>query len=239
MANELNTKKAPKNKINFHEEYLKNGVNETLKPFHDELIGLNEVKKRIKKMAVFLLLQLIRKRMKLLQNNTRSNNANMAFTGAPGTGKTVVARRFALLLFKLGVIPKGHLVVARREDLVGQYIGHTAPKTKAVLKKAEGGMLFLDNADKLYKRTNPRDYGFEVIELLLQYMENFRNNFVVIFAGYKSRVDKFLFKNPGLSARVLRHIHFRNYTIIELVLIAFLTCTNRHYKLNQEAMLAL
>merc|ERR1712187_889703 len=132
--------------------------------------------------------------MGLLRGSTGLGGVNMAFTGAPGTGKTVVARRFAFLLFRLGVVPKGHLVVAGREDLVGQYIGHAAPKTKAVLKKAGGGVLFLDNVDKLYRRANPRDYGFEVIELLLQYMESFRGSFVVIFAGYKGCVDEFFLK---------------------------------------------
>ena len=214
--------------VNLHEEYFKSGMAKIIKNFNFRLVGLEDVKNRIKKMAMFMLLQLIRQRMELESIGVRFS-AHMCFTGAAGTGKTLVARRYASVLRKLGVISKGHLVVARRDDLVGQYIGHTAPKTKAVLRKAEGGVLFLDNANDLYKPNNPRDYGSEVIELLLEHMEKLRNPFVIVFAGYKTPMDAFFLRNPGLAARVLCHIDFPNYTMIELVLIAFLTCKNKQY----------
>jgi probable Rubsico expression protein CbbX len=224
--------------VNLRAAFLESGIGEVLEAFNCRLVGLNDVKSRVREVAMFILLQLVRKRMGL-QNSSVQIGSNMCFTGASGTGKTLVARRFASLLYKLGVVPKGHLVVAGREDLVGQYIGHTAPKAKAVFKKAEGGVLFLDDAYNLYKRGNPRDYGSEVIEILLQYMERFRDSLVVVFAGYKNYMDAFFLKNPGLASRVLRHIDFPNYTVIELVLIAFLVCEEKQYMLDQEAVLAL
>ena len=150
-------KEVGKSEVNLRTAFLESEISEILEAFNHRLVGLNDVKNRIKKMAMFILLQLIRKRMDL-QNSSIRIGSNMCFTGVPGTGKTLVARRFASLLHKLGVIPKGHLVVTRREDLVGQYIGHTASKAKAVFKKAKGGILFLDNAYNLYKPSNPRGY---------------------------------------------------------------------------------
>jgi probable Rubsico expression protein CbbX len=159
----------------------------------------------------------------------------MSFTGRPGTGKTTVAMRMAEILFRLGYVRKGHLVVATRDDLVGQYIGHTAPKTKEVLKRAMGGVLFIDEAYYLYKPENERDYGGEAIEILLQVMENRREDLVVIFAGYKDRMDRFFASNPGLSSRVANHIDFPDYSAAELVAIAHLMLDKLNYTFTASA----
>jgi probable Rubsico expression protein CbbX len=159
----------------------------------------------------------------------------MSFTGSPGTGKTAVATRMADILFKLGYIRKGHLITVTRDDLVGQYIGHTAPKTKEVLKRAMGGVLFIDEAYYLYKPDNERDYGAEAIEILLQVMENQREDLVVIFAGYKDRMDSFYESNPGLSSRVANHIDFPDYTPEELIQIGNLILDEQQYRMTDEA----
>jgi probable Rubsico expression protein CbbX len=159
----------------------------------------------------------------------------MSFTGSPGTGKTAVANRMADILYKLGYIRKGHLITVTRDDLVGQYIGHTAPKTKEVLKRAMGGVLFIDEAYYLYKPDNERDYGSEAIEILLQVMENQREDFVVIFAGYKDRMDSFYESNPGLSSRVANHIDFPDYTAKELIQIGRIILEEQQYRLTEEA----
>jgi len=163
----------------------------------------------------------------------------MSFTGSPGTGKTTVAMKMADILNRLGYIKKGHLMTVTRDDLVGQYIGHTAPKTKEVLKQAMGGVLFIDEAYYLYKPDNERDYGAEAIEILLQVMENQRDNIVVIFAGYKDKMDKFYESNPGLSSRVTNHVDFPDYTPAELLEIAKLMLEEQQYKFAQEADLVL
>jgi probable Rubsico expression protein CbbX len=163
----------------------------------------------------------------------------MSFTGSPGTGKTEVATRMADILFKLGYIRKGHLITVTRDDLVGQYIGHTAPKTKEVLKRAMGGVLFIDEAYYLYKPDNERDYGAEAIEILLQVMENQREDLVVIFAGYKDRMDSFYESNPGLSSRVANHIDFPDYTPDELIQIARLILEEQQYRMDANAEAAL
>ena len=160
---------------------------------------------------------------------------HMSFTGSPGTGKTAVAIRMADILFKLGYIRKGHLITVTRDDLVGQYIGHTAPKTKEVLKRAMGGVLFIDEAYYLYKPDNERDYGAEAIEILLQVMENQRDDLVVIFAGYKERMDSFYESNPGLSSRVANHIDFPDYTAEELLQIGRLMLEEQQYRMTQAA----
>ena len=154
----------------------------------------------------------------------------MSFTGSAGTGKTTVALKMADILYKLGYIRKGHLLTVTRDDLVGQYIGHTAPKTKEVLKKAMGGVLFIDEAYYLYKPNNERDYGSEAIEILLQVMENQRDDLVVILAGYKERMDVFYESNPGLASRIANHVHFPDYTADELLTIAKLE--EQQYKLT-------
>ena len=159
----------------------------------------------------------------------------MSFTGSPGTGKTTVAMKMADILHRLEYIKKGHLMTVTRDDLVGQYIGHTAPKTKEVLKQAMGGVLFIDEAYYLYKPDNERDYGAEAIEILLQVMENQRDDIVVIFAGYKDKMNKFYESNPGLSSRVTNHVDFPNYTAQELIEIAKLMLEEQQYKLAKDA----
>jgi len=159
----------------------------------------------------------------------------MSFTGSPGTGKTTVALKMADILFRLGYIRKGHLITVTRDDLVGQYIGHTAPKTKEVLKRAMGGVLFIDEAYYLYKPDNERDYGAEAIEILLQVMENQRDDLVIIFAGYKERMDSFYESNPGLSSRVANHVDFPDYSPEELLIIAKIMVEEQQYLLTPES----
>ena len=163
----------------------------------------------------------------------------MSFTGSPGTGKTEVATRMADILFKLGYIRKGHLITVTRDDLVGQYIGHTAPKTKEVLKRAMGGVLFIDEAYYLYKPDNERDYGQEAIEILLQVMENQRDELVVVLAGYKEPMDKFFESNPGLSSRIANHIDFPDYSVEELLKISKIMLDEQQYQLTPDAEVAL
>jgi probable Rubsico expression protein CbbX len=159
----------------------------------------------------------------------------MSFTGSPGTGKTAVALKMADILFRLGYIRKGHLITVTRDDLVGQYIGHTAPKTKEVLKRAMGGVLFIDEAYYLYKPDNERDYGAEAIEILLQVMENQRDDLVIIFAGYKERMDSFYESNPGLSSRVANHVDFPDYSPEELLIIGKIMLEEQQYRLTEES----
>ena len=163
----------------------------------------------------------------------------MSFTGSPGTGKTTVGLKMADILYQLGYIKKGHLLTVTRDDLVGQYIGHTAPKTKEVLKKAMGGVLFIDEAYYLYKPDNERDYGSEAIEILLQVMENQRDDLVVILAGYKEPMDKFYESNPGLSSRIANHIDFPDYSTDELLKISKLMLEEQQYQLTPDAEIAL
>jgi ATPases of the AAA+ class len=163
----------------------------------------------------------------------------MSFTGSPGTGKTTVGLKMADILYQLGYVQKGHLLTVTRDDLVGQYIGHTAPKTKEVLKRAMGGVLFIDEAYYLYKPDNERDYGSEAIEILLQVMENQRDDLVVILAGYKEPMDKFYESNPGLSSRIANHIDFPDYTVDELLQISKLMLEDQQYQLTSDAEVAL
>ena len=197
-------------------------------------MGLTPVKARIKEIAALLLVQRLRKNLGLGIKSS-AVGLHMSFTGSPGTGKTAVATRMADILFKLGYIRKGHLITVTRDDLVGQYIGHTAPKTKEVLKRAMGGVLFIDEAYYLYKPDNERDYGAEAIEILLQVMENQREDLVVIFAGYKDRMDSFYESNPGLSSRVANHIDFPDYTPEELIQIGNLILDEQQYRMTDEA----
>ncbi|WP_347312257.1 CbbX protein [Defluviimonas sp. SAOS-178_SWC] len=198
-------------------EYEASGVAEVLRELDEELIGLAPVKRRIRETAALLLVDRARRDMGL---SHETPTLHMSFTGNPGTGKTTVALKMAGLLHRLGYVRKGHLVSVTRDDLVGQYIGHTAPKTKEVLKKAMGGVLFIDEAYYLYKPDNERDYGQEAIEILLQVMENNRDDLVVIMAGYADRMDKFFAANPGFRSRIAHHIEFPDYTDAELEKIA-------------------
>jgi probable Rubsico expression protein CbbX len=220
--------------INLQEEYNKTNIQGIIEQLEEDLVGLTPVKARIKEIAALLLVQRLRKNLGL-GIKSASVGLHMSFTGSPGTGKTAVATRMADILFKLGYIRKGHLITVTRDDLVGQYIGHTAPKTKEVLKRAMGGVLFIDEAYYLYKPDNERDYGSEAIEILLQVMENQREDLVVIFAGYKDRMDSFYESNPGLSSRVANHIDFPDYTAEELIQIANLILDEQQYRMTAEA----
>jgi probable Rubsico expression protein CbbX len=201
-----------------------------------ELVGLAPVKARIRETAAFLVVSRARKQLGL---DAGAPNLHMCFTGNPGTGKTTVAQRMADILHRLGYVRKGHLISVTRDDLVGQYIGHTAPKTKDVLKRAMGGVLFIDEAYYLYRPENERDYGQEAIEILLQVMENQREDLVVILAGYKERMDVFFRSNPGFASRIAHHIDFPDYTPDELLGIARLMVGQMHYRLDGEAEQAL
>ena len=223
---------------NLQEEYNNTSIQEIIDQLEEDLVGLGPVKLRIKEIAALLLVQRLRKNLGL-GLNASSVGLHMSFTGSPGTGKTEVANRMADILYKLGYIRKGHLITVTRDDLVGQYIGHTAPKTKEVLKRAMGGVLFIDEAYYLYKPDNERDYGSEAIEILLQVMENQREDLVVIFAGYKERMDSFYESNPGLSSRVANHIDFPDYTPQELIHIGRMILEEQQYKMTSEAETAL
>src|SRR3977135_3874303 len=197
-----------------------------------DLVGLIPIKARIRDIAALLVID--RLRMTLCPS-ARAPSLHMTFAGNPGTGKTTVALRMAEILFRLGYVRKGHLVAVTRDDLVGQYIGHTAPKTKEVLKRAYGGVLFIDEAYYLYRPENERDYGVEAIEILLQGMENERERLVVVLGGYKDRMDDFFRLNPGMSSRVAHHIDFPDYTIDELLAIARLMLDAETYEFSPEA----
>jgi len=207
-------------------------VQEVLDALEGELIGLQSVKTRIREIAAFLLVDRLRRQMGLTAERPV---LHMSFIGRPGTGKTTVALRMARILHRLGYVRRDHLVAATRDDLVGQYIGHTAPKTKEVLKKAMGGVLFIDEAYHLYRRENERDYGQETIEILLQAMENQREDLVVILAGYKDRMDEFFRSNPGLRSRVAHHLEFPDFTLDELMRIAEIMLGQQHYYFDEPA----
>ena len=212
--------------------YAESGVAEVLDQLDRELIGLTPVKTRIREIAALLLVDQARQQLELAST---APSLHMSFTGNPGTGKTTVAQRMSQILHRLGYLRKGHVVTATRDDLVGQYVGHTAPKTKEMLKRAQGGVLFIDEAYYLYKPDNERDYGAEAIEILLQEMENRRTEVVVIFAGYKDRMDCFYSSNPGLSSRVAHHLDFPDYSNADLMAIAGLLLDAQQYRFNAEA----
>ncbi|RJF80561.1 CbbX protein [Oleomonas cavernae] len=212
------------------------GAREVLETLDAELIGLEPVKLRIRQIAALLVVERVRKRLGLA---AEPPSLHMSFTGNPGTGKTTVAMRMADILHKLGFVRKGHLVSVTRDDLVGQYIGHTAPKTKEVLKRAMGGVLFIDEAYYLYRPENERDYGQESIEILLQVMENKREDLVVILAGYADRMDRFFASNPGFRSRIAHHVDFPDYGDQQLMSIAELTLAKQNYRLSEGAKAAL
>src|SRR5690348_9840457 len=216
--------------------YAETSIGETLDQLDRELVGLVPVKTRIREIAALLLVERARRSLGL---EAEPPPLHMSFTGNPGTGKTTVARRMAEILHRLGYIRKGHLVSVTRDDLVGQYIGHTAPKTKDVLKRAMGGVLFIDEAYYLYRPENERDYGQESIEILLQVMENQRDDLVVILAGYKDRMDTFFKSNPGFSSRIAHHIDFPDYAEDELLEIARRMVQQMQYRLSAPADAAL
>jgi probable Rubsico expression protein CbbX len=207
-------------------------IQEVLDKLDRELVGLQPVKTRIRETAALLLVDRLRKSVGL---SSGPPSLHMCFTGNPGTGKTTVAMRMAQILHHLGYVRQGHMVAVTRDDLVGQYIGHTAPKTRDILKKAMGGVLFIDEAYYLYKPENERDYGAESIEILLQVMENNRDDLVVILAGYKDRMDKFFESNPGMSSRIAHHVDFPDYGSEELVSIAQLMLEKSQYRFSPDA----
>ena len=208
------------------------GVEQLLATLDAELVGLAPVKARIREVAALLVVEKLRREVGLAGEPP---SLHMSFTGNPGTGKTTVALRMAQILHGLGYSRKGHLVAVTRDDLVGQFIGHTAPKTKEVLKRAIGGVLFIDEAYFLYRPENERDYGQEAIEILLQVMENQRDDLVVILAGYKNRMDRFFESNPGMSSRIAHHVDFPDYTPDELHAIALMMLNKLDYRLSQAA----
>lgn len=218
--------------IDLDAEFRDSNIQEVLAKLDRELIGLLPVKTRIRETAALLLVDRVRKKLNL---SALSPTLHMSFTGNPGTGKTTVALRMAEILHRLGYVREGHLISVTRDDLVGQYIGHTAPKTKEIIKKAMGGVLFIDEAYYLYKPENERDYGAESIEILLQVMENNRDDLVVILAGYKDRMDKFFHSNPGMRSRIAHHIDFPDYSAEELLTIAKLMLAAQNYRFSPEA----
>jgi probable Rubsico expression protein CbbX len=222
--------------VDLKADYESSGVKAVLEELDRDLIGLEPVKRRIRETAALLLVDRARKRLGLAQ---QTPTLHMSFTGNPGTGKTTVALRMADLLHRLGYVRKGHLVTVTRDDLVGQYIGHTAPKTKEILKKAMGGVLFIDEAYYLYRPENERDYGQEAIEILLQVMENQRDDLVVILAGYGQRMERFFGSNPGFRSRIAHHIDFPDYSDEELFRIAGHLLAEQNYSLTPAAEAAL
>jgi probable Rubsico expression protein CbbX len=225
-----------KSTVDLAAEFESSGVKDILEELDRELIGLAPVKQRIRETAALLLVQRARKSLGLAHDTP---TLHMSFTGNPGTGKTTVALRMAGLLHRLGYVRKGHLVSVTRDDLVGQYIGHTAPKTKDVLKRAMGGVLFIDEAYYLYRPDNERDYGQEAIEILLQVMENNRDDLVVILAGYADRMDRFFQSNPGFRSRIAHHIDFPDYSNTELLNIAEIMLGQQSYRLTPAARQAM
>jgi probable Rubsico expression protein CbbX len=211
------------------------GVDEVFADLDNKLIGLYPVKNKVEEIASLLLVDRVRQRFGL---QAPRPNLHMCFTGEPGTGKTTVAMQMAELLNRLGYLESGHLVHAMRDDLVGEFIGQTAPKTKRVLDRAMGGVLFIDEAYYLYRATDSKDYGQECIDILLQVMENNRDKLVVILAGYKDRMDEFFECNPGMSSRIAHHLDFAPYTQDELVAIGRAMLAGSSYYLCDEAEVA-
>ena len=221
-----------KEALDVGQAFKDSNVQEVLDDLDRELVGLQSVKTRIREIAAFLLVDRLRREVGLTADRPV---LHMSFTGRPGTGKTTVAMRMAQILHRLGYIRRDHVVVATRDDLVGQYIGHTAPKTKEVLKKAMGGVLLIDEAYYLYRSENERDYGQETIEILLQVMENQREDLVVILAGYKERMNDFFRSNPGMRSRVAHHLDFPDFTLDELMQIAEIMLRQQQYHFDDSA----
>lgn len=232
---EENTKLDLSETVDLEAEFQTSNVQEVIDRLDRELVGLAPIKTRIREIAALLLVDKLRQRFNLI---SETPTLHMNFTGNPGTGKTTIALRMAEILHKLGYVREGHLVSVTRDDLVGQYIGHTAPKTKEVIKKAMGGVLFIDEAYYLYKPENERDYGQESIEILLQVMENNRDDLVVILAGYKDKMDRFFESNPGMRSRIAHHMDFPDYTPDELEAIGALMLDEMKYKLSPSAQQA-
>lgn len=222
-------------RIDLAREFEETRIDEVFEALDRELVGLVPVKTRIREIAALLLVERIRRRLGL---GAEAPTLHMSFTGNPGTGKTTVAMRMADILHRLGYVRRGHLVSVTRDDLVGQYIGHTAPKTKEILKRAMGGVLFIDEAYYLYRPENERDYGQEAIEILLQVMENQREDLVVIVAGYGDRMEKFFTSNPGFRSRIAHHVEFPDFSEAELIAIGEGMLARQNYRFSPEALAA-
>ncbi|MER8823370.1 CbbX protein [Mesorhizobium sp. M0991] len=222
--------------VDLQAEFEASNIDEVMEKLDRELVGLKPVKNRIREIAALLLVDRLRRKFGLTSG---APTLHMNFTGNPGTGKTTVALRMAEILHRLGYVREGHMVAVTRDDLVGQYVGHTAPKTRDVIKRAMGGVLFIDEAYYLYKPENERDYGQESIEILLQCMENNRDDLVVILAGYKDKMDRFFDSNPGMRSRIAHHLDFPDYGVSELKLIAEIMLAEQNYRLSEAAAKAL
>ncbi|TIS98384.1 CbbX protein [Mesorhizobium sp.] len=222
--------------VDLQAEFEASNIDEVMDKLDRELVGLKPIKTRIREIAALLLVDRLRRRFGLTSG---APTLHMNFTGNPGTGKTTVALRMAEILHRLGYVREGHMVAVTRDDLVGQYVGHTAPKTREVIKRAMGGVLFIDEAYYLYKPENERDYGQESIEILLQCMENNRDDLVVILAGYKNKMDRFFDSNPGMRSRIAHHLDFPDYGVGELKSIAEIMLAEQNYRLSEAAAKAL
>ncbi|TIP28712.1 MAG: CbbX protein [Mesorhizobium sp.] len=227
---------APDAPVDLQAEFEASNIDEVLDKLDRELVGLKPIKTRIREIAALLLVDRLRRKFGLTSG---APTLHMNFTGNPGTGKTTVALRMAEILHRLGYVREGHMVAVTRDDLVGQYVGHTAPKTREVIKRAMGGVLFIDEAYYLYKPENERDYGQESIEILLQCMENNRDDLVVILAGYKDKMDRFFDSNPGMRSRIAHHLDFPDYGVGELKSIAEIMLAEQNYRLSEAAAKAL
>jgi probable Rubsico expression protein CbbX len=223
-------------RVNLEALYAQSAAGEVLDRLDRDLVGLAPVKTRIREIAALLLVERARRQLGIASG---APGLHMSFTGNPGTGKTTVALRMAEVLHRLGYVRKGHVVAVTRDDLVGQYVGHTAPKTKEAVKRAMGGVLFIDEAYHLYRPENDRDYGQESIEILLQAMEAEREDVVVILAGYRDRMERFFQCNPGMSSRISHHVEFPDYTHGELLAVADRMLEGMHYRLAPDARAAL
>ncbi len=223
-------------KVDLAAERDATGIDAFLAELDGRLIGLKPVKRRIAEIASLLLVDRARRQFGLA---TQPPTLHMSFTGNPGTGKTTVALTMAEILNRLGYLRSSRVVSVTRDDLVGEYIGHTAPKTKAILKRAMGGVLFIDEAYYLYRPENERDYGQEAIEILLQVMEERRDDLVVILAGYPDRMERFFGSNPGFRSRIAHHVDFPDYTDKELVEIAELMLADQNYEISESGRQAL
>jgi len=222
----------PEETVTLSEEREAAGIEDVFTSLDNQLVGLVPVKRKVEEIASLLLVDRVRHRFGL---DAPRPNLHMCFTGDPGTGKTTVALQMADLLFRLGYLEKGHLVHAMRDDLVGEFIGHTAPKTKRTLERAMGGVLFIDEAYYLYRAGDSKDYGQECIDILLQVMENDRDKLVVILAGYKDRMDTFFASNPGMASRIAHHIDFPDYSQDELMQISQLMLAQLNYRFDDSA----
>jgi probable Rubsico expression protein CbbX len=236
MADAVPAGPAESRRIDLRTLYAESEIGPLLAELDNDLVGLEPVKRRIREIAAFLLVTRAREQLGF---SSGAPTLHMAFTGNPGTGKTTVALRMAGILHRLGFIRKGHLVSVTRDDLVGQYIGHTAPKTKDILKRAMGGVLFIDEAYYLHRPENEKDYGQEAIEILLQVMENQRDDLTVILAGYPDRMDRFFESNPGFRSRIAHHVHFPDFADAELLNIVEKLAHQAEYRLSNDARQAL